>query len=332
MWCLAIFVTLEVSLICLWGGGNYLVLTLIRSFTIASVDVFVLISGYFMCMSNKRTLGKPLSLLIQVVVYSLIVYLIFVFCGFSDWSIKHLIGSIIPNNWFITLYIVLYFISPYLNIVISKLSIKDFKKLLIFVLLFFSIWPMILGVASSMGYDFWGMSTVGRGGNNAGYTIVNFITLYFVGAYLRITEMDKKVSIVRTMIVVLLCGFQLWGLRMLPINTQPSHIAGWYDNILVILLAASLLIAFKKMSINSNVINTLSKASFTVYIIHISFLPLLDTKSIISGPLYITIPTILIFIVTIYAIAFVLWWCFDLSSRRIQQHFDKIELMNYSNL
>ena len=52
------------------GGGNYLILSLIRSFTISSVDIFVLITGYFLCTTNKRSIGKPLGLLLQVVFYN----------------------------------------------------------------------------------------------------------------------------------------------------------------------------------------------------------------------------------------------------------------------
>lgn len=285
-----------------------------------------------MCTSNVRTIGKPLFLLFQLTVCQVVIYTIFVLFGFRSWSIKTLIGTAIPNNWFITLYIVLYCISPYLNIIIGKLKHKEFETLLIMMLLFFSIWPMVMGVMTSFGYKFEGLSTVGRGGNNAGYTLLNFITVYIIGAYLRMSEIDKKISSSRAFFGVVLCGLLLWGLRMLPMNSEPWHIAGWYDNILVILLAASLLLAFKKMKYKSSIINTISKAAFTVYIIHGPFISLFDTHSIIREPLYITIPLILLFIVMIYMIALILWKIFSLCTRKLQAKFDSVELINISNI
>lgn len=314
------------------GGGNYLLLTLIRSFTIASVDIFVMITGYFMCTSNKRTLGKPLFLLLQIIAYSIVLYLVFVLFRYQPWSVKSLIGKFIPVNWFITLYLVLYFLSPYLNIIIGRLNIKEFRTLLVVMLLFFSIWPMVMGVTSSFGFSFEGLSTVGRGGNNAGYTFINFVSLYLVGAYIRLNKMDEKVTAKRTLFISAMCGILLWGLRMLPIDSEPWHIAGWYDNILVILLAASLLVLFKKMKFKNTIINTISKAAFTVYIIHSSFIPLFDTYSIIREPLYIAIPLILLFIVMIYVIALILWKIFSLCTRKLQAKFDSVELINLSNI
>lgn len=285
-----------------------------------------------MCTSNRRTLGKPLFLLLQIIAYSVVLYLVFVLCNYQPWSIKSLIGKFIPVNWFITLYIVLYCLSPYLNIIIGKLNKKEFGKLLVTMLLFFSIWPMVMGVTSSFGFSFEGLSTVGRGGNNAGYTFVNFVSVYLVGAYIRLHKVDEKVTTKRALLISAMCGLLLWGLRMLPINSEPWHIAGWYDNILVILLAASLLVAFKTMKFKSTIINTISKAAFTVYIIHSSFIPLFDTYSIIREPLYVTIPLILIFIVMIYVIAWILWKVFSLCTRNLQAKFDSVELINLNNI
>ena len=106
------------------GMGNYLILSLIRSFTISSVDIFVLITGYFLCTTNKRSVAKPIVLLMQVVFYALVIYVVLILCGVESFSLKHLVGKLIPANWFITLYIVLFLISPYINVVINKFTEK----------------------------------------------------------------------------------------------------------------------------------------------------------------------------------------------------------------
>ena len=85
-----------------------MVMTLIRSVTISSVDVFVIITGYFLCSTQNRSLGKPLNLLFQVSLYSAILTFGLFLTGQADFSTKELIASAVPSNWFITLYVILY--------------------------------------------------------------------------------------------------------------------------------------------------------------------------------------------------------------------------------
>ena len=66
------------------GGGislcessiNELILRILESIFISSVNIFVLITGYFMSQSTTGsiTLIKPLSLIVQVVIYNLLTY------------------------------------------------------------------------------------------------------------------------------------------------------------------------------------------------------------------------------------------------------------------
>lgn len=51
---------------------NYFVLHYIVALTEVGVDVFMLITGYFMCTSNSFTIQKPVALLVQVVLFDII--------------------------------------------------------------------------------------------------------------------------------------------------------------------------------------------------------------------------------------------------------------------
>lgn len=299
-----------------------MVMTLVRSVTISSVDVFVIITGFFLCTNQVRSLGKPLSLLFQVSVYSVIIVITLSLLGYSDLSAKGVLFSLVPSNWFVTLYVVLYLISPYLNHILSHLTYKTWIYYLTILLAFFSIWPMIIGMAGHFGVMLEGLSTYGRGGNNAGYTLVNFIVLYSIGAFCRMNEIDKKIKTWFLLLVIVVSVLLLWGIRFIPLNTTPWHVAGWYDNILVIALATCLFLFFKKMHFTSVVINKLSAAAFACYIIHGYCLKIACPEIVLSMPLYEALGIIGIFIIGIYLLSWCLYSLYTVSIGRLFKKLD----------
>ena len=64
-------------------GINLVILYYLESLFACAVNLFVLISGYFMYTKQKRTLDKPFELLVQVILFGEIFYLLLLF---------HLIG------------------------------------------------------------------------------------------------------------------------------------------------------------------------------------------------------------------------------------------------
>ena len=102
------------------GSVSQVLLHLAESIFIIAVNLFVLISGYFMCTSQKRNPWKILSLLVQVSVFSLGMYLLRVVLGQDTLQVKNLLFSLVPANYFVLLYGAVYFISPYLNILLQK--------------------------------------------------------------------------------------------------------------------------------------------------------------------------------------------------------------------
>lgn len=304
---------------------NYMVMTLIRSVTISSVDVFVIITGYFLCSTQNRSLGKPLNLLFQVSLYSAILTFGLFLTGQADFSTKELIASAVPSNWFITLYVILYILSPYLNVVYSNLtSTRKWVVFLFILITMFSIWPMALGLASHYGFQLHGLSTYGHGGNHAGYTLINFITLFSIGAFCRKNDLMSKLNNKVLLLSILCFVLLLWGFRFIPINTEPWHMAGWYDNILVILLSTFLFLFFKNMHFNSRFINSFAKASFPCYIIHGILLGLISTESVLTLPLFESLGYVLVFIIGVYLIAWCLSTVYSYSIGRVFKQLDKI--------
>ena len=105
---------------------------------------------------------KILVLFFITVFYSVMFYLVSLVFKNNSVSIKTLMEFIksITDRWFIYIYIILYLLIPYINKIIINIEKKDYKNLLIILLVFFSVWP-----------TFWTKIT----SSDNGYGIVNFI-------------------------------------------------------------------------------------------------------------------------------------------------------------
>lgn len=92
-----------------------------------SVNGFVLISGYFLCTSKFR-LSKWISSYIQTLCYSVGIYLAFAAIGAVPLSWERLAEAAMvltrKQYWFITAYLLLLAISPFLNMAMDAMSQK----------------------------------------------------------------------------------------------------------------------------------------------------------------------------------------------------------------
>ena len=111
--------------------ANKYIAVLIYSFGQVAVNVFILITGYFL-IDSKFKIKKLLKLIFQVLFYTISILIIYIiFKGIPDWYIlKTCIFPIISGTyWYITAYVFLYCLSPFLNILIRNLNQKNIKAL-----------------------------------------------------------------------------------------------------------------------------------------------------------------------------------------------------------
>ena len=93
------------------GSINQLLMVVFEASCICAVNIFVLISGYFMRNSSKRDMLKPVELLSMYIVFELLAYLIKELPNGGPFSWKELFSYFMPIYWFIFVYIALYLIS-----------------------------------------------------------------------------------------------------------------------------------------------------------------------------------------------------------------------------
>lgn len=120
------------------GSVNEYYLYATESIFICAVNVFIMISAYFLCTTYERRFIKVVELIIQVVVFNYFFYFLDIVSGSEQLSIKSLVARLLPCNYFVVLYCVLYIISPYINKLIVSLDNKQFKRLIVLLLLLFS--------------------------------------------------------------------------------------------------------------------------------------------------------------------------------------------------
>ena len=251
-------------------------LYLLEALCIVCVNGFILITGYFSCNETSFSVNKIVKLVFWVISYNWIEYIISVLLRREQFNIITAIGKFVPNNWYVMIYITLLIVSPYINIIINKLSKEKLINLTIILFLIFPVWNTFWSVfQTKFGISIAGISTVGIEGDQAGYTIVNFVFLYMVGALIskwNIGDYRKVYDFLGYLICTLIIflgkkiGLSMWD----------------YSNCIVVSSSFFLFNLFRKTKLNLGEIDKyilwISKACFGVYIIH--------TKAIIEGPFW----------------------------------------------
>lgn len=236
------------------GTTNYYVIRFIESLSIIAVNCFVLISAYFMVNKDIIKLNKIINLIFISIFYGCILYIVSIVIKIQQFNLQSFGKSLIfiyGSKWFLGSYIILCLLSPFLNKIIKALNRDNYKKLLIIVIIAFSIIPTLF---SQVSY------------NDRGYGVLNFITLYFIGGYLRLHYQVNK-SRLYYFIVYLLCSLMTTLMVISKIKII-DDIWWCYNSIFNIISSISLFLFFLKLNIKSYVINYLATFCFPIYIIH----------------------------------------------------------------
>lgn len=144
------------------GGVNHIISWILESLCIQAVNVYVLISGYFLVKSRFKT-TRLVELICQVLFYSVIG--LFVGLSFNlfepgyinNYTLFEFFFPIHANKyWFITKYIIMYLFSPVLALAVNKMSQKKLSLIIIFLVIYESVVKSIspiIFVPDNLGYD-----------------------------------------------------------------------------------------------------------------------------------------------------------------------------------
>lgn len=231
------------------------------------VNCYVMLSGYYLVTSTFR-LQKLVALWMETVFYSFVLKLLFMVTVQDSVSIISLISCFFPiltgRYWFITIYVGMYLISPFLNKLIHVLNRKEHTILNVCLFILFSLWsslhPSIAGMNSGGG---WGLAW--------------FVVLYLAAAWFRLyyTPKHEPVTLLGIFLLIpLLMAAGQVAAKTVGIGILQSIISNWfrYDSAPVYLMTIALFAAFLNIQIQhdrvSKAICSVAPLTLGVYLIH----------------------------------------------------------------
>lgn len=154
------------------GELNLLLLNLLFYLTGVAVDTYVLITGYFLVNARFRW-QKVCSVWTQAWFYSALLVGVAALCFPDELSAERIVLSLLPlvpgqDYWFVTAYLGLLVLSPYLALVATSLGRKEYRNGLLV------LGMMVLSFSKYLPY-----------GNHYYSPLLLFIFLFFIAGYIR---------------------------------------------------------------------------------------------------------------------------------------------------
>lgn len=247
----------------------------IEFFIVIHVNSYVLTTGYFQSKSEFKQ-SKLWSIITSSLFYRIVIVILLTSLGLLSLTKTQLMRELfilnIDHYWFLKFYFFLYIISPILNKLIKSVDKKGLQKIILILFIVFSVIPFITG---------------NKAYHNNGFSLINFIILYFIGAYLRKYPIKNSFlfknyskNLYRTILVILFLSFFLINFALHNTLTLLSSSGSVfyelfgqidcisYSNPIVILQSISYLLFFETLDIKSKFINNVSKTTLGVYMIH----------------------------------------------------------------
>lgn len=231
------------------------------------INVFILISGYFMCRM-QLTVKRYVKLLVQILFYGFSIMLIFAICDYQALTLKEVVKKLLGlfmhiNNGFSASFMAFYAFVPFYNKLIEILSKKRLCQLVIGLLFVMTICSTFL-FAPTMNEPIW------------------YMTLYFVAAYIRLYPSkwsnSLKLSSIILVLSILAALTVCIGLVYLSnvtgrigYSAYKWHLVSDSNKLLAFIVGLSAFLTAKNIRMgHSKIINGLAAGCFGVLLIHAS--------------------------------------------------------------
>ena len=304
------------------GGLNFYCLYFLVSLFACAVNLFVLISGYFMCESTRRNIWRPIELIVQVIVFNGLIYLLNVLLKVHTFSVKACLNALIPANYFVILYCAVYLVSPWISILFEKATVKSLKKLLVISFILFSVYPTVVDAFFEItGKQIYGISSIGLYGSQWGYSFTNFLFMYILGVCIKkgaLKIQEWKIGFIVLSLIANVWVIVIWARVNDKIGYFTERSAWEYCNPLVIITAVLLFALFNKIDIGEKkIINIPAEAVFSVFLLHHVFIPYLKIEQFVSGNIFVMIAHIIVSTIIVFTICMCVHFIYSLITKPI---------------
>lgn len=252
---------------------NYAVAYFFEILLYSSVNIFAMLSGYLYCNKTNIKTKSIIDIILSAVVYCFAIT--GVFYALNLYNIRSsgigiLKESLFPmfqnTYWYITSYILVFFMIPYMNIFINAISKEKLKKMIVILTVLFCI-ITIFGLK-----DYFKIEN--------GYSPFWLIYCYFIGAYIKKYVSCKNVKASKLIMIIFINVFiiLLWNLVVANLTMNLLGYISYnglimqYNSPLVVINAICIFLLFERITIKgsgiANLITAISSTTLGVYIIH----------------------------------------------------------------
>ncbi|WP_373892614.1 acyltransferase family protein [Weissella confusa] len=269
----------------------------IENIVIIAVNIFAMTTGYLMNDKKIKYL-RVWDVIVQTSFWApVMAAIVFVFGGF-DLSVKLLVESIFPvllgRYWYVTAYIVMMIVAPFINLGFQRLPQLTIKKIL----------ALLVILSVSVGF-------LGKMFLESGYSAGWLITMYAVGGYIKKFTSTSSFNTYKLLLVwvtmALISSIGEFGSHLIG-NVGLKHFISYVSPIVVV-ESLSAFILFVKLEVRNHlfkqVISRISPLTFGAYLINGSvFYEFLANKNVwmMNYNVGLTIAKLLAFTVLMYIV------------------------------
>ncbi|MGN0412951.1 MAG: acyltransferase [Lachnospiraceae bacterium] len=245
----------------------------LESFSIMAVDVYVLISGYFLVETGFRC-KRVISLVLQVMFYTCLIPVVLILTGvlsIQDLTFWNVLLYIFPTNmlhyWFVSAYVLMFLFTPVLNAAVHAMKKQQLQMAIVILLIMESLSKTLIPVRLEL--------------DNLGYDAYWFMVVYLIAAYIRLygisffEKLGKKSGF-----IFLLGGISIfiWTMLIRVAYLKTGQFQNFiesaygYNHLLTIGSAVALFYTFYYVKIHSQslsrIVCAIAPYTFGVYLLH----------------------------------------------------------------
>lgn len=276
------FLNSEFYTIPIEGKKLYLGTTMRTAFMIC-VPLFLILTGYLM---NQKQLSKNYYRGIKktIIIYLLTTICILIYITFGLKMKMSLIDAVLniisfqQYSWYVEMYIGLFLLIPFLNLIYNNLLGRREKRILILTLLILTTFPSIFNTFNFSTLDWWRQPSLSIEYYHiipSWWTSIYPLTYYFIGAYIHEYKDNLNLSLKSNFICLILSIFAsgtycYWRSYKAPFIWGAWSDWGGFENVTNSVLIFIFLLRIKTDTLPlfvKKVIITISEVSFGMYIV-----------------------------------------------------------------
>lgn len=229
------------------------------------INIFILISGYFMCKS-ELTIKRYCKVAFEIYFYNFIIYFALLVSGYESIGLKRIyklfFSPLIYANGsgnFTSSFLIFYLFIPFMNRFIMSLSQNQYKRWILFLLFIFTGLSTFFFNNVIFGEVFW------------------FCAVYFIGGYLRLYPPKWSEELNSSLRLLILSLVLAWlSVAAIIVLNEKAGIrvnTSWFvvdaNKLGAVLVAVFAFTTFKNLRIGySRIINFVAKTTFGILLIH----------------------------------------------------------------